>query len=85
MQNEEADDLTNSKFDKFCPEKRIPVDLENLEFGILHKLLAAGEDYHKEIEEAKATARAERLAGKNRVVQRKKRLKGESLKDTDPW
>ena len=85
MQNEEADDLTNGKFEKFCPGNRIPVELEKLEFGILHKLLEAGEEYHKEIEEAKATAKAERIAGKNRVVQRKKRLKGESLKDTDPW
>lgn len=61
------------------------VDLDKLEFGILDKLLASGEAYHAEIESAKACAKADRLAGRNRIQQRKKKLKGESLKDKDPW
>ena len=72
-------------FDKFSPEKRIEVDLESLSFAILDKLLASGDECYEEIEEAKATATAERIAGRNWILQRKKKLKGESPKDTDLW
>ena len=85
LQNEEADDLTNGKFDKFDPAKRIEVDLERLQFGILDKLLASGEAYHAEVEEAKALAKAERLANRNRTERKKRKLKGEPLKVSDPW
>ena len=61
------------------------VDLEKMKFGILDKLLASGEAYHAEIESAKACAKADRVAGRNRIQQRKKKLKGETLKVTDSW
>ena len=80
-ENEDADDLWQAR--QVDPAKRI-VDLEDLRFGILDWLLAPGEAYHAEIEEAKASAKAERVAGTNRVAQRKKKLNGQSLKDRNP-
>ena len=33
-QNEEADSLTNSDYRHFSPDKRIPVELEKMPFGV---------------------------------------------------
>jgi hypothetical protein len=41
-ENQPADDLTNLKFDQFCMEKRVHVDVRQLEFLLLPTLLAEG-------------------------------------------
>ena len=78
-QNEEADALTNSDFRHFSLGRRVEVDIERLPFGILHGLLAKGEDYVAELAAAKLAAKSEPL------YQKKRRIKGETLKDTQPW
>ena len=78
-QNEEADALTNSDFRHFSLGRRVEVDIERLPFGILHGLLAKGEDYVAELTAAKLAAKSEPL------YQKKRRIKGETLKDTQPW
>ena len=37
-QNEEADDLTKDRFEKFSPEKRMQVDLEKIGFSVIPEL-----------------------------------------------
>ena len=83
LQNEEADALTNGEYHAFSKRNRIPVDLEKLHFGVLTELLASGEAYFKEVEEAKRQARERRLA--RPWARERKRPKGEALRDRDPW
>ena len=78
-QNEEADALTNSDFRHFSPEKRVPVDLATMPFGVLHGLLEKGEEYLTEV----AAARAMRSSTRSEPA--KKRLKGETLREKQPW
>ena len=88
MQNEEADDLTNWDFTKFRPENRVDVNLSGMKFGVLHRLLETGEAYFNEIEDAKrqAKARSQGLSATGSYgTSRRKKLKGGSLKETDPW
>ena len=78
-QNEEADSLTNSDFGHFSMERRVHVDIQEMPFGVLHGLLAKGEDYLAELAAAK-------LAGRDEPGgQRKRKIKGETLKDRQPW
>ena len=78
-QNEEADALTNSDFRHFSMDKRIPVDLAAMPFGVLHGLLAKGEDYLAEV----AAAREARKSTTKEPA--KKKLKGETLREKQPW
>ena len=84
LQNEEADQLTNNEFHNFDAKKRIPVELDGLQFQVLPQLFAAGEEYLEDLEKAKTAAKktdAEALEGGAR-----KRLKGDKgLRETDPW
>ena len=84
MQNEEADQLTNNEFHNFDAKKRIPVELDGLQFQVLPQLFAAGEEYLEDLEKAKAAAKnteAVALEGGAR-----KKLKGDKgLRETDPW
>ena len=86
FQNEEADALTNWDFRHFDPKLRIDVDLlEKLKFNILNELFAAGDDYLAELDELRAKgkgAAAASVAGPN--LKRRKQ-KGNALKDRDPW
>ena len=77
-QNEEADALTNSDFRHFSAEKRIHVRLEDMPFGVLHELLAKGEDYVAELAAAKLAMRS----GSPGDV---RRLKGDTLRERRPW
>ena len=80
LENEEADALTNSDFRHFSAALRVKVDIENLPFGVLPKLLEHGEDYVAELETLKlAKAKGHDGAAKRR------RIKGEGLRDTQPW
>ena len=55
------------------------VDLAAMPFGILHGLLAKGEDYVAEV----ASAKAARMNTKGGPA--KKRFKGETLREKQPW
>ena len=81
LENQEADDLTNLEFKSFDPAHRLEVDLGALKFGVLNELFKEGDEYTAELEVLKAQAKAG--AGERNV--RKKKLAGDSLKDTQPW
>ena len=49
LENEEADALTNWDFRHFDPARRLDVDLQKLEFGVLNELLDVGERYLGEV------------------------------------
>ena len=81
LENQEADDLTNLEFKSFDHKKRIHVNLDLLEFGVMRQLFEVGDAYIEEVERLKAEAKAvsiERGA-------KKKRLASESLRERDPW
>ena len=82
LENQEADDLTNMEFKSFDPARRLDVDLDKLEFGVLRELFEVGDSYIAELEALKAVS-------KSRVVEegtrRKRKLAGESLRERDPW
>ena len=78
--NEEADDLTNSKFEGFSEELRVPICIEKLPWLHLPRLASEGMAFYDEMKAAKlvkleASARA------------RKRPKGDPsrLKWKDPW
>ena len=77
-QNEEADSLTNSDFRHFSPDKRINVELEKMPFGVLQELLARGENYLSELAALKLTE-------KKMPEAPQKRLKGDTLRERQPW
>ena len=85
-QNEEADALTNQRFEEFSEDKRIEVDFEKLEFVLLGDLMQkAGEldselKLHRTSKEAKQASREEEKAREGQV----KRKRGE-MKWKDPW
>ena len=81
MENREADGLTNLEFESFDVKKRLNVDLEQLDFGVLRQLFDGGGSYVKELDELKTQAKAR--AGEREG--RKRKLAGESLRERDPW
>ena len=80
LENEEADALTNSDFRHFTTKLRVEVDLETLPFGVLPKLLENGETYVAELEALKLA----KAMGHDGAAKRR-RIKGEGLRDTQPW
>ena len=80
MENEEADALTNSDFRHFTTALRVEVDLETLPFGVLPRLLENGETYIAELEALKLA----KAMGHDGAAKRR-RIKGEGLRDTQPW
>ena len=81
LENQEADDLTNLEFKSFDLDKRIAVDLDKLEFGVLRQLFEVGDAYVQELADLKAKSKASEADGGSR----KKRLAGDTLRDRDPW
>ena len=62
-EKEEADALTNMDFRHLSEARRVKVDLQKLEFGILPELLQAGEQYLKNLEDLKAKEKLRASAG----------------------
>ena len=83
LQNEEADALTNSDFSHFDPARRIEVDLDTLPFVVMPALFAEGDAYVAELAELKAAETKRVEQGGEKYP--KKRRKGDSLADRDPW
>ena len=84
LQNEEADALTNSDFRHFDSSKRIHVDLDSLDFKILNKLFAVGDEYVEELAKLKEKDKLRRLSS-NAEAGRPKRRKSDALRERDPW
>ena len=84
LQNEEADALTNSEFRHFDSSKRIHVDLDSLDFKILNKLFAVGDEYVEELAKLKEKDKLRRLSS-NAEAGRPKRRKSDALRERDPW
>ena len=98
LQNEEADALTNSDYTAFDLNRRIHVELDQLGFVYLDRLLAEGDEFIAELEERKAAMKAERSRAKaagarhrpedeasSAGKRRRKRAKEEPLRTRDPW
>ena len=80
MENQEADDLTNMEFQSFDAERRLNVDLENLECGVLQHLFNVGDAYVSELVELKEISKSTTAEGGKR-----RKYAGESLRERDPW
>ena len=80
LQNEEADALTNEDFRHFDLSKRVEVDLKTLPFGVLHGLLAVGDQYVDELAKAKLVTNA--CAA---TASKKRRKAGDASREKDPW
>ena len=85
LQNEEADALTNGDYRHFDPERRIPVALDALGFGVLPGLLEEGQRFYDEVEEQRAAEKLARRAAGPRQPGRKRKKAGTALRDRDPW
>ena len=81
LENQEADDLTNLEFKSFDVKKRLDVDLDHLDFGVLRELFDVGDRYVDELAELKQMARSLAPPKGGSV----KRLAGESLREREPW
>ena len=83
LQNEEADALTNSDFRHFSPAQRVGVDLAKVEFLVLDRLLASGEEYFEQVEAAKEREKLRKLDAPSAAT---KRPRGDlPLRERDPW
>ena len=86
LQNEEADALSNFEFASFDMAKRIEVDLGSLDFLLLNELFSAGDEYISELDEIKKKEQERAKAANTQPgVAKKKRRKGQALRDTNPW
>ena len=75
MENEEADALTNFDFRHFSPEKRVKVDLADLNFAVLNDLFKAGSEYISRLEEEKAKHRPAKKLGGTAPPEKKQKTK----------
>ena len=66
--NQEADDLSNGIVAAFTPQLRVPVDLGNLEWKVLGRLMAEGSVYFEATRSKKAVAAVSRERDRNRLA-----------------
>jgi len=78
--NAEADALTNSRFEGFSPEMRVPFDMRSYPWQVLSGLLEDGRVFYREAQAARSAAKLRAVAGP-----KKGRCKRVSLKESDPW
>ena len=71
-------------FRHFASEKRIDVDLNTLNFKILNKLFAVGDEYVEELAKLKEKDKLRRKSS-NAEAGRPKRRKSDALRERDPW
>ena len=82
-QNQEADDLTNQRFDDFDEAHRIDVQFERLDFLVMGKLLEKAGKLDAELRLHKTSKEAKHAMVKDEAVKSKAK-KGE-LRWKDPW
>ena len=81
-QNEEADALTNGEFAMFDSKLRIDIDIANLDFEVLPRLMAQAESLYEDIKKRRAVKkRGEEVQG--REARRGGRARG--LRHREPW
>ena len=78
--NSEADALTNSRFEGFTPELRVPFNMRTFPWKVLGGLLEDGRAFYRDAQAARGAARL-RAA----TAPAKRRGKRPTLKETDPW
>ena len=76
-QNEEADDLSKGRYDRFTPANRIEVEMENIPFKILRKMLDSAMQFDEEIKVKKTSKETATMASKIPA--------GQKLRVTQPW
>ena len=79
--NQEADDLTNEACEQFAPELQVAVNLDNIPFRVIPRMMEAGEKFYLEVLEAKKASAGRVIAEppRNRNTRRR------SLRESDPW
>jgi hypothetical protein len=87
--HQEADDLTNHKFEGFAPERRIEIDMSKVPWILLDEFMQEGFKLYKDLEVKRSEERSLRLkrpawAWKQEKSKRR-RLATTRLKWTDPW
>ena len=82
-QNQEADDLTNERFDDFHEENRIAVRFEELQFLVMSRLLEKAGQLDEELKLYK-TSKEAKLAKLKADLTDKKSRKGQ-MRWQDPW
>ena len=85
LQNEEADALTSWDFRHFDPKLRIDVNLEELRFSIVNELFDAGDSYLSELDDLRAKGKVAAAASSSVPGTKRRKQKGNALKDRDPW
>ena len=83
LQNEETNALTNGDMRHFSENLEVKVDLDKLKFGVLERLLQVCEAYFLEVEAARSKEKVRKAQGLG--GDSGKRLKGDALRDRDPW
>ena len=87
-QNQEADDLTNERFDDFNERHRIDVQFEQLEFMVMSRLLEKAGELDAELRLRKTSKEAKRAMDKaegDKYEGDKVRSKKGQLRWQDPW
>jgi len=79
--NAEADAITNSRFDGFSEELRVPFDMASFPWRVLRGLLRDGRQFYLDAQAARAAASAGTLAG----TSKRRKVKRAPLKERDPW
>ena len=82
-QNQEADDLTNERFDDFDERRRIDVQFEQLDFMVMGKLLEKAGELDSELRLHKTSKEAKQAM--ERPSGEKVRSKKGQLRWQDPW
>ena len=76
-QNEEADDLSKGRYERFDMNNRVEVEMENIPFRILRRMLKAATELDAEIKEKKTS--------KEVAVTSNKVPAGQKLRVVQPW
>ena len=82
-QNQEADDLTNERFEDFDERSRIVVQFEELEFVVMNRLLTKAGELDRELRLRK-TPKEAKLASLKEEKEKVKSKKGQ-MRWQDPW
>ena len=86
MQGEEADSHANSEFRHFDSAKHIDVDLNDLKLNVPNHLFDNGDAHLKELESLKAKVPKAAPSSLSTVpTKKRRRKKGDALRDRDPW
>lgn len=76
-QNEEADDFSKGRYEKFETHNRIVIEMENIPFKILRRMLEAAMEFDNEIKERRTSKETNSAANKIPA--------GQKLRVTQPW